>query len=141
MIFDPELSSIQFTPDGAAATAAVDFTELKDIGLPSPEVDDLDGTTRTSLAASANLARSFAPGLMDNGEFTFQMQPSVLADIQKVTDNVRVTGAWIVTYNGVATASFAGYIKGYDWPDPMEEQGVMDVTVKVSGDVTIAAVV
>lgn len=135
LIFDPSASTISFNPGGASAP--ITFANLKDIDLPAPEVDDLDGTTRTTLANSTQLARSFSPGLMDNGEFSFQMQPGTAADILKVTDNIREPGTWTVNYNGVATATFEGYIKGYDWPDPLEEQAVMEVTVKVDGDVTV----
>lgn len=136
MIFDPSASTIAFTPEGGAEIA---FTNLKDIDLPEPEVDDLDATTRTSLAASTQMARSFAPGLLDNGEFTFQMQPEDATDITDVTSNVRVQGAWVLSFNGVVDVTFDGYIKGYTWPDPLEEQGVLEVTVKVSGDVAVAA--
>ncbi len=138
MIFDPAASTISFTPtDGIAIV----FESLKDINLPSPSVDDLDKTTRTTLAASVQLARSFSPGLLDNGEFTFEIEPQTAADITKVASNIRVEGAWTITFNGVVTVDFEGYMKSYDFPDPMEEQGTMEVTVKVDGDVTIAAVV
>ncbi len=137
MIFDPAASTITFTPEGGGA--AVTFAGLKDIDLPGPEVDDLDGTTRSDLGASAQKARTFKPGIRDNGEFSFQSQPSALADITNVSANVGKAGAWEINYSGVAVISFDGYIKSYEQPDAMEEQSVIDVTVKVSGDVSIAA--
>ena len=137
MIFAPDKSTVSFTP--TAGGGAVTFANLKDITLPSPAIDDLDGTTRTTLADSPSLARVFQPGLMDNGEFAFDSEPQELADITKITANVRKAGDWSVNYNGVALLTFSGYIKAFDFPDAMEEQTVIGVTVKVSGEVTVAA--
>ncbi|MEM7806501.1 MAG: phage tail tube protein [Planctomycetota bacterium] len=139
-IFDPANSTIAFTPHtGAGGTTVTKFAGVKDITLPSPDVDDLDETTRDTLTAEAN-RRSYRPGLIDSGEFGFQVQPGELSDVTQVTGNVAVKGDWVVDYGGVIRMTFAGYIKGQPIEDPMEELGMLDVTVKVSGNVAIAAV-
>jgi len=78
----------------------------------------------------------FTPGdVVDNGELTFNCH--FKADEDPPMDAVAETVT--ITWPDAVTWAFSGFMTGYEPAAPHKEKQTVDVTVKVSGQITITA--
>lgn len=112
--------------------------ELIEIGLPNPQVDEVEATH----FESPDRSREYVPGLTDNGEITFGI--NFVAG--SATDTL-ITGAIaggevrdmeVVVPAGAAfqTFAFSGLVKGYEKNVPIDDRQTATITVRVNGAVT-----
>lgn len=112
--------------------------ELIEIGLPNPQVDEVEATH----FESPDRSREYVPGLTDNGEITFGI--NFVAG--SATDTL-ITGAIaggevrdmeVVVPAGAASQTFAfsGLVKGYEKNVPIDDRQTATITVRVNGAVT-----
>lgn len=115
--------------------------ELIEIGLPNPQVDEVEATH----FESPDRAREYVPGLTDNGEITFGI--NFVAG--SATDTL-ITGAIaggevrdmeVVVPAGAASQTFAfsGLVKGYEKNVPIDDRQTATITVRVNGAVSQSA--
>lgn len=115
----------------AAATGfATFFAEILDVTPPNASLEAIQtshmGTT---------VAHTFTPAdLIDWGELNCQLAFDPAEDPPMGT-----VATFTITFpdDDTTTWQFSGFITGYEPSVPMEDRATADVTIKVSGDVTV----
>jgi len=130
---------------GDGATPTETFTtiaEVTDLGGPSLTLETIDVTSHSS----TNGWREFIGGLLDGGEvsFTINYLPAnathdastgVIADMKN-----RVVRNFTLVFpdSGTTTWTFSALVTGFEPGEPIDSQLTADVTLKVSGEPTLA---
>lgn len=127
--------------NGGTPESFADIAEVMDITPPPMERDEIEVTNQQSTGGW----REYIPGWRDGGEVTFNCNWLPNNATQNETTGLLKTFAdnllhnWkIVLPDTVKTISFAGFITGFEPDLPLEEQGQLSLTVRVSGPVTIS---
>lgn len=127
--------------DGASPEVFTSIAEITELTPPSMERDDIDVTSNSS----SDGYREFIPGMRDGGEveFTANWLPTNATHDATTgvlsTFNDNAVHNWkIVLPNTLATISFAGFVTAFETELPLEEQGKMTCTIKVSGKPVIS---
>jgi len=127
--------------DGATTETFTSIAEITELTPPSMSRDDIDVTSHTS----ADGYREFISGMRDAGEVTFKAnwlptnstQDATTGILESFNDNANHN--WkIILPNTLITISFSGFITAFEPDLPIEEQGQLSCTIKVSGKPTIA---
>jgi|GEM_PF-2337902 len=124
------------SPEGFTAIAGVRDTTLGDLGNDSAEVTAHDSATRF---------REFVPTLrkevtvgfeltFDSADATQDESSGLLSDLVGTIKNYRLT----YTDTGALVATFPAYIESFSIKNPVDGAVMADVTLKVSGAVTLA---
>ena len=126
--------------DGATPTEVfADIAELLELTPPSNERDDIDVSNHQSV----NATREFIPGWRDGGEVEFKANwlpnnsthDGTTGLLSIYNDNVNHN--WkIVLPDDLLTISFAGHLSKFSPELPLDEQGTISGTIKVSGNIT-----
>lgn len=134
-------SKIQLGNGATPTEAFADIAEVMDITPPPLERDDIEVTNQQSVDGW----REYIPGWRDGGEVEFNCnwlptnatQDEVTGMLETFNDD-DLHNWRIVLPDGVKTISFAGFLTGFEPDLPLEEQGQLSITIKVSGKVTVA---
>lgn len=127
--------------NGATPEVFSTIAEVRDITPPPMERDTIDVTSHDSTGGW----KEYIGGWRDGGEVEFECnwlptnttQDGVSGLLATFADNV--THNWkIVLPNAIATVTFAAFLSKYEPDLPIEEQGMLKVTLKVSGAVTVS---
>lgn len=133
-------SKFQIGNGGSPETFA-DVAEIIDITPPNMERDDIDVTNQQSTDGW----KEFLPGWRDGGEVSFDCnwlpndstQDEISGLVKSFNTDTRQNFR-VVLPGSVATLAFSGFVKGVEPDLPLEEQGQISFTVKVSGKVTFS---
>lgn len=115
--------------------------ELIEIGLPNPQVDEVEATH----FESPDRAKEYIPGLTDNGEITFGINfvagSATDTLITEAISSGEVREMEVVVPAGASSQTFAfsGMIKGYEKNIPINDRQTATITVRVNGAVTQSA--
>lgn len=127
--------------DGATPEVFTSIAEITSLTPPQMSRDDIDVTSHSS----SDGYREFIGGLRDGGEVSLEanwLPTNSTHDASTgllETFNDNVTHNWkIVLPSTLATISFSGFITAFEPELPLEEQGKLSVTIKVSGKPTVA---
>lgn len=123
-------------------STAVVLGEVISIGLPNPQVSDVEATHFNS----PGRAREYIPGLIENGEIPIGINYDAgnATDDQIVlamaeTEPVEVVIS-VPTFSGTNQEfTFPGIVKGYEKTVPLDDRQTAIVTIRVAGAVTQAA--
>lgn len=123
--------------DGSSNESFTTYSEINSVGLPQQSRPMIDVTDLSSVR------REFIPGLQDSGEvainmnFTRDQYIDMKADLDSDSS---VNYQIVLSDTGATTIQFAGYCMniGGDVPGP-DEKVAMDVTFKITGDITISS--
>lgn len=127
--------------DGANPEVFTSIAEITELKPPQMSRDEIDVTSHSS----SDGYREFIAGLRDGGEVTFQANwlptnsthDATTGLLETFNDNV--THNWkIVLPNTLATITFSGFLTAFEPDLPLEEQGQLSGTIKVSGKPTVA---
>lgn len=123
--------------DGADPGVFQAIAEVMEITPPNQQSDDIEVTHYKS----PNKKREFIQGLTDPGEMTFGINwiPSDATDV--ILQALKTSGAkrdMKITWPNGTTWTFNGYIKGFEPTAPIDDRMTATITVRVSGDTTIA---
>lgn len=116
------------------------IAELIEIGLPNPQVDEVEATH----FESPDRAKEYIPGLTDNGEITFGINfiagsaTDALITEAISSGEVRAMEVIVPAGTGSQTFAFSGMIRGYEKSVPINDRQTATVTVRVNGAVTQA---
>ncbi len=128
---------------GDAATPEV-FTsvaEITELTPPQMSRDEIDVTSHSS----SDGYREFISGLRDGGEVTFKANwlptnsthDGTTGLLETFNDNVNHN--WkIILPNTLITIAFTGFLTAFEPDLPLEEQGQLSGTIKVSGKPTVS---
>ena len=121
------------------AAAAVMIAEVTSIGLPNPQIADVEATH----FQSPDRAREYIPGLKDNGEIAIGINYDAgsatddqvnLAMAETAPITVTIT---IPTVSGTDQEfTFPGIVKGYEKNIPIDDRQTATITIRVAGAVT-----
>lgn len=124
-----------------SATAVV-LGEVISIGLPNPQVSDVEATHFTSPSRT----REYIAGLIENGEIPIGINYDAgsATDAQIVAAMAAAGTVEVVitvpTFVGVAQKfTFPGIVKGYEKTIPLDDRQTAVVTVRVAGAVVQTA--
>lgn len=119
------------------ASAWVQLAEVTEIGLPNPQVDDVEATH----FLSPDRSKEYIAGLKDNGEIPLGMNyiAGSATDIL-LTGALQETRSWRII---VPTSEeedgwvfeFEGVLKGYEKAVPIGDRQTATITIRVSGSV------
>lgn len=127
--------------DGATPEVFTSIAEIVELTPPQMSRDEIDVTSHSS----SDGYREFIAGLRDGGEVSFRanwLPTNATHDgttglLETFNDNV--THNWkIILPNTLATISFSGFLTAFEPDTPLEEQGQLSGTIKVSGKPTVA---
>ena len=127
--------------DGATYSASTTFTEVPNIESATPPTEEYDDVEKTH-SKSTGRAKEFAPGFYDPGSLEFTAYDD---DDQSTRDTLEAlrgeAQGWAVLYNEDATnnsggVGFTGYIKSIGKTNDTQGNRMLNVTVKVTGQVT-----
>jgi hypothetical protein len=114
---------------------------------PVPGVEGLSGPTGTKqqieVTALSDTAAKYVAGLPDYGDVTFNLfwDPADTTHQQLLTSytTANSTNDFQITCSdaGAAIVAFTGQVTGWKWSFGKGAAGMVDVTVKVSGNVTV----
>jgi len=118
------------TTISASTGYATFFAELLDVTPPNASLEAIDtshmGTT---------VAKTFTPAdLIDWGELNCQVAFDPSED-----PDMGVIATFTITFSDSAASTwvFSGFLTGYEPGVPLEDRATADITIKVSGDVTV----
>jgi predicted secreted protein len=127
--------------DGATPEVFTSIAEVMDITPPPLARDDIEVTSQDSVSGY----REFIPGWRDGGEVKFNCNwlPTNATQDEATglleTFNDDDLHNWkIVLPDTVKTISFAGFVTAFEPDLPLEEQGQLSITIKVSGKPTLS---
>lgn len=126
--------------DGATPTEVfADIAELLELTPPSESRDEIDVSNHQSV----NATREFIPGWRDGGEVEFKANWLPNDATHDSTTGLRsiyndnVNHNWkIILPDDILTIEFAGHLSKLEGELPLEEQGTITGTIKVSGAIT-----
>lgn len=127
--------------DGATPEVFTSIAEITELTPPQMSRDEIDVTSHSS----GDGYREFISGLRDGGEVTFQANwlptnsthDGTTGLLETFNDNVNHN--WkIILPNTLITISFSGFLTAFEPELPIEEQGKLSGTIKVSGKPTVA---
>lgn len=119
----------------------VPVAEITELTPPQMARDEIDVTSHSS----GDGYREFISGLRDGGEVTFKANwlptntshDGTTGLLASFNDNINHT--WVVTLPGsLASVTFSGFLTAFEPDLPLEEQGQLSGTIKVSGKPTVA---
>lgn len=119
------------------------IAELIEIGLPNPQVDEVEATH----FESPDRTKEYIPGLTDNGEITFGINyvagspTDALITEAIAAGEVRDMEVVIPAGTSTQTFAFSGMVKGYEKNVPINDRQTATITVRVNGAVTQAPTV
>lgn len=123
---------------GNAATPEVftSIAEITELVPPNMSRDDIDVTSH----GSSDGYREFLPGLRDGGEVSAvanwlpnnATQDETTGILESFNDN-DLHNWKIILPNTIATIAFSGFLTAFEPELPLEEQGKLSFTIKVSG--------
>jgi len=127
--------------DGAVSEAFTSIAEITELTPPQMSRDEIE----VSHYSSTSGYREFIAGWRDGGEVsakanwlpTNATQDGTTGLLESFNDDV-VHNWKIVLPGSVATISFSGFLTAYEPDLPMEEQGSLSFTIKITGKPTIA---
>jgi|SRR3972149_2860368 len=127
--------------DGAGSENFTSVAEILELTPPAMSRDDID----VSNADSSDGYREFKPGWRDGGEVSFKanwLPTNTTHDFTtglgvQFNDNV-VHNYKIVLPSSLATVTFSGFLTAFEPDLPLEEQGQLSGTIKITGKPTIA---
>ncbi len=126
----------------AAATASpfsyTTIPEVMNISGPTASFDMVDVTSMESTLAT----REFIAGLRDSGELTFEMNflPGNAVHQGLRDDNLNRTKRQfqlVFPDSPAVTYTFAGFVSGFELNVPIDERRIVNVTIKITGTITI----
>ena len=131
-------SLLQISDDSGNYSTIGEVTELTP---PQMSRDDIDVTSNSS----SDGYREFIGGLRDGGEVTFKCnwlptnstQDGTTGLLESFNDNINHNWKLILP-NTLITITFVGFLTGFEPDLPLEEQGTLSGTIKVSGKPTVA---
>jgi hypothetical protein len=116
--------------------------EVTSVGLPNPQQSDVEATH----FASPNRTREYIPGLIDNGEITFEINfdagsaSDLMISEAMTSGEVRDQMVSVPTSSGTNQEfTFPGIVKGYEKSVPIDDRQTATVTLRVAGAVVQAA--
>ena len=123
------------------AGVATFLAEVTSVGLPNPQISDVDATH----FESPGRAREYIPGLIENGEIPIginfdagSVTDALINDAMAETAPITVA-ITVPTSTGVdETFTFPGIVKGYEKSIPIDDRQTATVTIRVAGAVTQA---
>jgi hypothetical protein len=127
--------------DGDDPEVFADIAEIIELTPPAESRDDID----VSNMQSPNATREHIPGWKDGGEVTFKANWLPTNATHDSATGLRsifgdnVNHNWKIVLPGspaLLTISFAGHLNAFEPDLPLEEQGQLSGTIKVSGSVT-----
>ena len=123
--------------DGTSNEVFTTIAEVNRIGLPNQTRPMID------LTDLASVARVFKKGLKDAGSVSFSMnftRASYIAMNADLDSDTAVNYQIVIPDTGATTIDFSAYVHELsgDIPDPDQKISV-DVTMKISGDITITS--
>ena len=127
--------------DGATPEVFTSIAEITELTPPTMSRDSIDVTSH----GSADGYREFISGLRDGGEVDFKANWLPTNSTHDFTTGLGETfndnsthNFKIILPNTLATISFSGFLTAFETELPLEEQGALSGTIKVSGKPTIA---
>lgn len=120
--------TIGYSSDGSSYSTLVD---VQDADHEGDKTDAADITTNSS----TNARRAFTAGLNDPGTFKFKVLYTY-ANLVILNALYRLTKSWKATFPDTHTAVFLGFIAEKPVVMHMADPATIDVTVKISGDIT-----
>lgn len=126
--------------DGLNPETFTEIPEVGDITGPGIEVDTEEVTTHSSAASGAN--REFIPTLLTSTDCEFELnyvhtEPTHIA-LRQICQGRTKRNFQKVNPEGTETISFAGYVVGLAFADPVEGARKFPVTIKPSGGLTFS---
>lgn len=127
--------------DGATPEVFTSIAEIVELTPPQMSRDEIDVTSHSS----SDGYREFIAGMRDGGEVSFRANwlptdathDGATGLLETFNDNA--THNWkIILPNTLATISFSGFLTAFEPDTPLEEQGQLSGTIKVSGKPTVA---
>ncbi len=134
--------SAEFWLDNASGTLT-QLGEILSVTPPNPQVEDVEATHM----ASPNRRREYVPGLIEDGEGTFEMNlvPGSATDllIQAALSDGETRSYKIVVPDGAFGWEIQGdcIVKGYERNIPIDDRMTATLTVRFTGASTEAAAV
>lgn len=124
--------------DGGAPETFSTIAEVKDISGPAMTADTIEVTSQDSTGGY----KEYIPSLKDGGELSFPMnfvnsaaQDALITDY---TNRTKRNFQVVTTHGAPKTFSFAGYITNVSHSFPVADVAQRDVTIKITGAVTIS---
>lgn len=125
------------------SAAAVEVAEVISIGLPNPQISDVEATH----FKSPDRSMEYIPGLKANGEIPIGINYDAGSPTDDLVNDAMAETAAIQVVITVPTASgafqkftFPGIVKGYEKNIPIDDRQTAVITVRVAGAVVQAAV-
>lgn len=123
------------------AGVATFLAEVNSIGLPNPQISDVDATH----FESPGRAREYIPGLIENGEIPIGINFDAGSETDELINDAMAETAPITIVISVPTSSavfetytFPGIVKGYEKSIPIDDKQTATVTIRVAGAVVQA---
>lgn len=116
---------------------------VRDIAGPSMATNPIDVSSR------ASIARTFLPGMRDNGEITFD----IIYDPDLASQSASVAGGLVKlqldgtasnwkllfpTATTIAQVGFSAFVTNFSAKEPMDDAMTADLTLKIAGEVAWA---
>lgn len=110
--------------------------EVLDISGPGMSLSLEDATNHDSSGWRENV-----PTILEGGDVSFDINFTAHASQVAVRTamTARTKGAWVVTFpSAMGTASFSGYVTGFEYSAPVEGILRASVTISITGAITYA---
>lgn len=128
--------------DGGGPEAFTTLAEVVSISGPSLSMDTVDVTHMESTGTY----REFIPGLKDGGEVSVTLnflpadatQNATAGILKDYNDRVLRNFQIVFPDSGNTTWTIAGYVTAFEQETPLEDKMTAEVTIKVSGEPTLA---
>jgi len=114
---------------------------IDSVSGPNASLEDIETTDMDV----TNSARTYIPGLIDNGQIditvVYDGSASGTANALNTAFIGRTAETWTITYPDTSTRSFSGYINSLGQETPLKTQITQSLSIKISGAVTFTDVV